>query len=177
MTVLSLLSAVCKCSTVWTPGFTAELALKKQIVATLGFWPASVEVTSCLSSNISSDMYFLLESLLLSPEPGTTSFSLLSQHACSARENSRRDEECSEYNPHPLPKWRHRMCRGEWKAQKVTNWTKSFFSTVCLRLSLSCLAKTNKCSRSSCHKWCTKPCRPSFSSSTVWWHGQWGTWV
>lgn len=121
-----LKSAVCKCSTVWTPGYTAELALEKQILAALGFWPVSVEVTSCLSSNTSTDMYFLLESPLLSPELGTTSFSLLSQHACSARENSRRDEKCSECNRYPLPRWKHRMCRGKWKAQKVTNWTKEY---------------------------------------------------
>lgn len=134
-------------------------------MATLGFWPVSVEMTSCLSSNTSSDMYFLLESPLLSPELGTTSFSLLSQHACSARENSRKDEECSEYSHYPLPRWRNRMCRVEKhkRSQIGLRSTKSSVSTVWLRFSPSCLAKTNKCPHSSCHKWCTKPCSPPIS--------------
>lgn len=79
-------------------------------------------------------MYFLLESLLLSPALGTTSFRLLSQHACSARENNRRDEECSKFNHYPLPRWRHRMCRGKRKAQIGLRSTKGSFSTVGLRL-------------------------------------------
>lgn len=47
------------------------------------------------------------------------------------------------------------------RSQIGLKYTKSSFSTVCLRLCLSFLAKTNKSPHSSCHKWCTKPCSSS----------------